>query len=283
MTTDGTGQREVYRKELAELLELPVESLTDPCLLIEELALDSLAMMRMLTWAQSRGAALEVRNGWPTTVGEVLTLIDREILRGMSITIGYGNERTQIGPARPARSPDPLAPVLSTTNLRLGHIAPDDMGFLYTLAVDPQTSFRWRYRGAPPPYDKFLADLWTHVLLQFVVHDVPGGQPAGLVVAYGASPDLSHAMVGAVFKPTYTGNGLAAQAVALFVRALFKLFPLRKVYLEIPGYNWPQLASGEGKLFHLEGRLRDHYYYDGRLWDQYLGAIYPDASIPHNR
>jgi RimJ/RimL family protein N-acetyltransferase/aryl carrier-like protein len=278
MTTVNAGQREVYRKELAALLALDVETLADEARLSGELALDSLSLMRVLTWAEARGAALDVRQGWPETVGELLTVLDKEILRGMSITVGRGAETIHIGPSATARPPaDPLAPVLATRALRLDHIAPDDMGFLYTLAVDPQTSFRWRYRGAPPPYDKFLADLWTNVLVQFVVHDLRDGRPVGLAVAYGASPSLSHASVGAVFRAGYAGTGLAAQAVELFARALFKLFPLRKLYLEIPGYNWPQLQSGEGKLFELEGRLRDHYYYAGRLWDQYLGAIYPDA------
>lgn len=278
MTTVNARQRAIYRKELAALLGLDAETLADQTRLAAELALDSLTLMRVLTWAETRGATLDVRQGWPATVGELLTLLDKEILRGMSITVSKGPETIHIGPSSGVRPPaDPLAPVLATRALRLDHIAPDDMGFLYTLAVDPQTSFRWRYRGAPPPYDKFLADLWTHVLVQFVVHDLRDGQPVGLVVAYGASPSLSHANVGAVFRAGYAGTGLAAQAVELFVRALFKLFPLRKLYLEIPGYNWPQLESGQGKLFELEGRLRDHYYYAGRLWDQYLGAIYPDA------
>lgn len=266
--------REVHRKELAVLLGL--DELPDETRFNE--ALDSLTLMRVLTWAETRGAVLDVRQGWPATVGELLTLLDKEILRGMSISVNRGAETIHIGPNAPAEAPrDPLAPTLETKVLRLAHIAPDDMGFLYTLTVDPQTSFRWRYRGAPPPYDKFLADLWTHVLVQFVVHDKREAQPIGLVVAYGASPDHSFANVGAVFTPGYAGTGLAAQAVELFVRALFRLFPLRKLYLEIPGYNWPQLESGQGTLFQLEGRLRDHYYYAGRLWDQYLGAIYPDA------
>ena len=39
--------------------------------------------------------------------------------------------------------------------------------------------------------------------------------------------------------------GLAAEMVTLFSRNLFRVFPLRKLYLEIPGFNWDQLSSGE--------------------------------------
>jgi RimJ/RimL family protein N-acetyltransferase len=114
------------------------------------------------------------------------------------------------------------------------------------------------------------------VLVQYVVRRNGDGQPVGHVVAYAADQSLHHANLGAVFQPQCTGTGLAAQAVALFARYLFHTFPLHKLYLEIPGYNWPQVRSGEHRLFHVEGVLRDHDYYAGRYWDQYLCAIYPD-------
>lgn len=60
--------------------------------------------------------------------------------------------------------------------------------------------------------------------------------------------------------PDCTGTGLAAQAVSLFVRYLFQVFPLCKA----------------GSLFRLEGVLHNHDYYAGRHWDKYLCAIYPD-------
>jgi RimJ/RimL family protein N-acetyltransferase len=76
--------------------------------------------------------------------------------------------------------------------------------------------------------------------------------------------------VGAVFVPAYTGSGRAAHAVALFVAYLFHTLPLAKVYLEIPGYNRPQVRSGEDSFFRVKGVLRDHVFCAGRCWDQYL-------------
>jgi hypothetical protein len=60
------------------------------------------------------------------------------------------------------------------------------------------------------------------------------------------------------------------------VRHLFRTFPLNKIYMEVPGFNWPQVQSGQGSLFHVEGVLRDHEYYAGRHWDKYVCALYPD-------
>nr|MDT0665497.1 hypothetical protein [Micromonospora sp. DSM 115978] len=47
----------------------------------------------------------------------------------------------------------------------------------------------------------------------------------------------------------------------------------RKIYMECPEYNYGQLASGAGRWFEVEGRLKDFNYYDGQYWDEYLLAI----------
>jgi RimJ/RimL family protein N-acetyltransferase len=86
--------------------------------------------------------------------------------------------------------------------------------------------------------------------------------------------------IGAVFIPEYAGSGEGAQAVAAFLRYLFHTFPFQKLYMEIPGFNWPQVRSGEGRLFQVEGVLRNHSYYAGRQWDEYLCAVYADSLKP---
>ena len=132
----------------------------------------------------------------------------------------------------------------------------------------------------PPPPDRFAADLHAQVLVQFVVRATDSGEPAGLVVAYAADLAQGHAYVAAAFAPGRSGTGLAADIGAVFIRYLFHTFPLRKLYLEVPGFNWPQLRSAAGRLFHVEGVLRGHDYYAGRHWDRYLCAIYPPGSEP---
>jgi RimJ/RimL family protein N-acetyltransferase len=175
---------------------------------------------------------------------------------------------------------DPMVPVLETAALRLTPIVSEDLGFLYTLAVQPETGFRWRYRGSVPPFERFKAEMWNQVLLQLVARRTVDGAAVGLVVAYGDELSLRHTYVGAVFDSTAAGTGLPAQAVSVFVRHLFRTFPLNKIYMEVPGYNWPQLQSGQASLFRVEGVLRDHDYYAGRLWDKYVCALYPEDFLP---
>jgi RimJ/RimL family protein N-acetyltransferase/aryl carrier-like protein len=284
-STSSVGEgREAYRQELAALLHRDPSALPDPALLTEDLALDSLAMMSVLAWLDGHGVAVDAARDRPTNVGDVLSLVEKTAFPGLSIRVTDAADGVPFGPAaiaaRPRPAADPLAPVLEDQTVRLVPIAPDDMGFLYSLAIRPETCFRWRYRGAPPSFDRFADDLWRQVLVQLVAKHATDNQAVGHVVAYGADPAMRHLYVGAVFLPPYAGTGLGARAVGMFVRYLFHTFPLNKVYLEVPGFNWSQVSSGQEHVFHVEGILRDHDYYAGREWDQYLCAIYRNAQTP---
>ncbi|WP_117211104.1 GNAT family N-acetyltransferase [Allorhizocola rhizosphaerae] len=273
MTTVTPDRREADRRELADLLEQEIDQLRDHTTLTERLGLDSLAMMRVHAWLEARGVQVEAH---PRTVGDLLALLERPVATKLRV---YAPDGSPLGPSDDDDGPrDPLIPILHTKHLRLTVVEPDDMSFLYMLAAHPETGFRWRYRGSPPPPDRFAADLWTQVLVQFVVRRVDNNQPVGLVVSYAADLSLRHAYLGALFHHRHTGSGLAAQAVSLFVDYLFQTFPLRKLYLEVPGFNWPQLQSGQGRMFQVEGVFRDHDYYHGRYWDKYVCAIYPTST-----
>jgi RimJ/RimL family protein N-acetyltransferase/aryl carrier-like protein len=276
MTT--TERREALRRELAKLLDVDPEVLSDQARLVEDLGLDSLAMMTLIAWMAEQGVVIGTDRGRPASVADVFALVPAQ---KMSVVVTGPHGGHVLDPGRvtvpaPARPSSPLVPVLANRIFRLTPIEQADIGFLYHMATGPETCFRWRFRGAPPPFEHFVAELWTHVLVQFVVRRVADDQPVGHVVAYGASRDHGHAYVGAVFDAEYAGSGLAAQAAELFIRYLFHTFAFRKLYLEIPGYNWDLVRSGEGRLFEVEGVLREHDSYAGRLWDQYLCAIHRD-------
>ena len=283
MTVDtlGTSRREAYREQLAELLARDVAELTDGARLADQLHLDSLAMMSLLAWLDEHGVALDAAHP-PASVADVLSLAERATgFPGLSIQVVTGQPGDAVGvtapgPPRPQPVADPLVPVLTDRAVRLAAVEPDDIDFLYSLATMPETCFRWRYRGAPPSFERFMEDLWRQVLVQFVVRRAADGQPIGQVVAYAADPAMRHLYVGAVFHPRYAGVGLAARSVERFVRYLFHTFPLHKIYFEIPGFNWSQVSSGRDRFFRVEGVLRDHDYYAGRHWDQHLCAVYRD-------
>ncbi len=275
-------RRNAHREELAALLALDSTAMPDSARLTDDLALDSLAMMSLLTWLETRGIVLG--DGLAhLTVGELLTHLERRASYPR-LSVRVVGDRAVDGPADfgpaptgpPTRSP--LVPVLENEIMRLTPISGGDVGFLYTLATQPETCFRWRYRGAPPTLDRFTEELTAQVLVQYVARQISDNEPIGHVVAYGGDPVHGHAYVGATFTPRITGTGHAARAVVLFVQYLFHTFPLRKLYLEVPGFNWPLLKSGKGHFFEVEGVLRRHDYYAGEFWDKYLCAIYPQQE-----
>jgi RimJ/RimL family protein N-acetyltransferase/aryl carrier-like protein len=273
--------REANRHELAALLDCDPAELTDNARLVADLSLDSLAMMRLLTWLSARGVSVDTDRHLLASVGEVLSLLEKAAFPGLSIRVTEGQGISLPGltdvPIRSQRHGDPQAPILEGQAFRLVPPGPEDIGYLYGLAVDPDTGFRWRYRGSVPSFERFSSEFWSGVVVQLVARRIQDDRPVGHVVAYGADMSMGHTYLGAVFQPEYTGTGLAAQAVAVFVRYMFKTFPLRKIYIEVPGFNWAQMASGEGVLFQVEGVLKEHDYYDGQFWDKYYCAIYPGS------
>ncbi len=283
MTAVENHRREALRMELADLLDLDPGLLHDTARLDDDLALDSLGMMRLLAWLESHRVTID-HSGHPANVSELLSLLERGGGRpGLSIVVTNGTEPGPVGPQSFALTPrlpaDPLAPVLSTHALTLTPVQPEDLRFLYGLAIHPEVSYRWRYRGAPPSLERFGESLWKQVIVQFVARRAADREPVGHLLAFGADPASSHARIGAAFLPEYAGTGQAAQGVATFLRYVFQTFPFRKLYLDIPGFNWPQVKSGEGRLFKVEGVLRGHNYYAGRYWDEYVCAVYAEQFL----
>ena len=112
------------------------------------------------------------------------------------------------------------------------------------------------------------------MLAQFLVVSSETNEAAGHVVCYDAEANSGHAHIGAIFDPDYMHAGIAVDAVTVFVRYLFATYSLRKLYLDVRGFNYELISSGAGRFFQVEGKLRDHDYYNGQYWDKYILAIY---------
>lgn len=148
----------------------------------------------------------------------------------------------------------------------------------YALAIEPEISFRWRYHGAIPPYETFQQTLFANVFQQFaVVADHDPMKFVGLVVAYKAELQDQHVAIAAMMSHAF-GAG-TFEAVALIGRHLFRNWPFRKLYLEIPEFNIPQLRSAvTAGLLREEGRLKAHRYYNEKYWDYVTYAIYREDA-----
>ncbi len=172
----------------------------------------------------------------------------------------------------------PVPPQRVGNFFRLAPVLPSSVPFLYELAIAPDVGFRWRYRGAVPSYQQFESELWQGMLVQFMVESLETGQPAGHVICYNPDFALGHAYVGAAMVGSYGGSGIAVEPVALFTQYLFDVWPFRKLYFEMPEFNYRQFASVTGSALQVEGRLQGHEYYRGRRWDRLILAAYRDEG-----
>jgi hypothetical protein len=165
------------------------------------------------------------------------------------------------------------APIVGTRAVYLKPLVPEDYPYIRQAESAPELSARWRYRGATPSPDEWLQGLWAGRLAQFVVVARRSSTPIGLVAAYRANFQQGHAALAAERFGSARRSPLLVVGVALFVDYVFKCFALRKLYMELPEFNYEQFASGTDRYFTVEGRLRDHSFYDGRYWDELILAI----------
>ncbi|EFC84937.1 GNAT family N-acetyltransferase [Parafrankia sp. EUN1f] len=266
------------RALLASQFDLAIGDLTEDARFVEDLAFDSLQMLELHGIASDLGLAYS-DGGLAETFGELRSLYHSRTSDGGSAgtrTVAQagddGREATATKPAsRQGRLV--LTPPLTTAIFDLVPPVHSDVPFLYALATSSETGHRWRYQGRVPPVEKFETELWQSVLTQFVVRRRADGEPVGLVVCYGADVNNGHASLGAVFTPRVSGSGQAVQVVGKFLGHVFDNWRFHKIYLEVPEQNFAAIRSGEGKVFEFEGRLKRHFFYQGRYWDRLILAV----------
>ena len=177
-------------------------------------------------------------------------------------------------PPRQRRTASASPPPQEGRLIRLVILEPRHYDALYTISTSAETGFRWRHRGTTPSPERFVQSLWDGVLAQFVVERRDTGAVVGLVVAYDANPRHRYVSLALAATAEEIGHGRMMEAGALFVNWLFTMWDYHKIYAESIEFNYQSFASGAGKLFQIEGRLKEHEFYGGRRWDLLQLAIY---------
>jgi RimJ/RimL family protein N-acetyltransferase len=148
-----------------------------------------------------------------------------------------------------------------------------DVDFLYHVVLADEQTLRLRYRGRWPSPDEFRAELWRNTLALQIVETPRRGERFGVVIAYQPNYRNQTVYVAAAAVDQYRTTGLVISGLAALVDNLFANWQFRKIYLEVLEFNLSQFASAEGRIFEVEGRLRDFEYWAGRWWDLILATI----------
>jgi RimJ/RimL family protein N-acetyltransferase len=254
-------------RELADLLRMPEQ---DVAANAHSLLVDSLALLELAVRldAHGRSPAIE-RLSSGATVADVLEALARAPAPTAAPAAGQLRLR--------------LPPTMRGLRVSLTPVLPRDTDFLYSLAISEETGFRWRYRGSAPSYETFQGVLWEGIAAQFLVRD-QAGVPVGHAIVYNADFNLGLAHIGIALVGPLLGTGVGVEATRLLLHHAFSTWTLRICYLELPEYNYAQFASGEGRVFLVEGRLHDAEVYGGRYYDRLILAIsrerfYQDETI----
>jgi RimJ/RimL family protein N-acetyltransferase len=165
-------------------------------------------------------------------------------------------------------------PPLAGRHVRLRPITPADYDYLYELETNELLTWRWRHRATTPRPEHFVDMLWQSILAQFVIEHRETKQRLGRVLAYEANDRNGWCHFAIVADPSLNRSGWILEAMALFLNYLFRNWNFRKLYAESPEFAFDDIASGAGSAFRIEGRLKDHEWFDGRYWDLLLLAMY---------
>lgn len=153
----------------------------------------------------------------------------------------------------------------------------------HALEEGPDLGARWRLRGSTPSPEQWVRALWQDVLAQYLVCATEDARSLGVVLAYRPNFQDQHAYLAAARFDQTRHTPLMMLGVGMFINYVFTCWPFRKLYLETPEFNYDQFASGEGRMFSIEARLKDHSYFAGRHWDQLTLAIYRDQWARYGR
>jgi RimJ/RimL family protein N-acetyltransferase len=203
---------------------------------------------------------------------------------GSGTSTGTGNGTGSVHALRPTADPAAslAAPRLGGHTVTIRPVEARDFDFLFRLFTTGDHLVRYRLRGVTPSPDAFVRFLWEQTLAQFIV-ETPEGRPVGVVSSYEPDFRNRYVYVAACSTAEFETTGLVLEGMALLVSYLFATFDFRKVYAESLEANFAQFAFGEGRLFEVEGRMKEHEYINGRYQDFVLLAIYRDAWREQHR
>lgn len=93
---------------------------------------------------------------------------------------------------------------------------------------------------------------------------------------YDYSAENQIAFISAIGQQDALQSGLMVEAAVLFLDYCFRVWNLRRVYLDAPEYNMDQFASVATVGFAEEGRMIEAEFFDGRYWDRVFLGISRD-------
>lgn len=154
---------------------------------------------------------------------------------------------------------------------------PEDYPSIYVwqLANDPQsTTCRPRLlRTAAQAVDAFKSAEPRETEQTFTVVRKKDDVAVGMIRFFGLNTLNRSVELGLQIDPDEQRNGFGSDAMRVLIRYLFRYRGLNKVHAQTADFNEGAVALLEGLGFKRDGRLRQHYFYDGAFHDGYIYSL----------
>jgi RimJ/RimL family protein N-acetyltransferase len=153
----------------------------------------------------------------------------------------------------------------------IGPPSADDLPALFRWRSSIETVNMLNFRRRIATYEEFLREferLLPETMLM-MIREGKSGQPVGFGLVYHIDPWDGWLFVGMHIEPALHYQGHGGEALLLGVDALFKWFPVRKIYTEVYEFAGPLLQALHTMGFEEVGYQPDHFWYDDRFWGIY--------------
>jgi RimJ/RimL family protein N-acetyltransferase/acyl carrier protein len=257
-----------FLADLQAILHVDLTGADRTTLLGDDLGWDSLTMLEALAMLDSYGVQLP-----DDLIGELRTLGDLHHYLRVLAADPPDRQRERLG----AKAHD----AYHGPNVQLVPVTDRDVDWLFSICATGQHLVRFRMRAMTPSPDTFRRFLWDQVLTQFIVatHD---GRPVGLVTCFEPDFRNRYAYIAAVADRRFEDSGLVLEGMTMLISYVFAQFDLRKLYAESLEPDFERYASGGGRVFEVEGRLRDHEYVDGGYQDYIVSSVWRSTWREHH-
>jgi RimJ/RimL family protein N-acetyltransferase len=176
-------------------------------------------------------------------------------------------------------TPGPSTVPNGTRRVALKAISDEDLAVIRTAELAWEVGYTWRHHGTHPSPDQFRAEFWSGVTAAFLVIDRARRAPIGVVTVYNADFMQQRAFCGCFAFAGAARPGLVLSGLVAVIRYCFWVWPLQKIYFEVPGFNLHQFEGSVGRMLHAEGSLENYWYLDGRWWPHSFYSLTRETAV----
>jgi len=151
-----------------------------------------------------------------------------------------------------------------------------DRDLIYELAIDPEVSHRWLFRGETPTRDEAFARTLHGSLASFAIVSNKTDDVAGIVITHDHDFRNQRVGIAMAHRRHLRGAGWPLEGTAVMIDWLFRNWPFRKITALATGFSADGTIRGAGRFFTEEARIDDVVFWHGRRWALHMFAIYRD-------